>query len=99
MEARIRGWPEIDSEEPKLLAHVGFKAGSPSVNHGHMDIGSFVMEAEGVRWAFDLGVQNYNSLESKGIKVFGKDQDAQRWSILRMNNYFHNTLTSIYACT
>ncbi len=27
MEARIRGWPEIDSEEPKLLAHVGFKAG------------------------------------------------------------------------
>ncbi len=27
MEARIRGWPEISSEEPKLLAHAGFKAG------------------------------------------------------------------------
>lgn len=27
MEARIRGWPEITSEEPKLLAHAGFKAG------------------------------------------------------------------------
>lgn len=27
MEARIRGWPEISSEEPKILAHVGFKAG------------------------------------------------------------------------
>ena len=27
MEARIRAWPEISSEEPKLLAHVGFKAG------------------------------------------------------------------------
>ena len=27
MEARIRTWPEISSEEPKLLAHVGFKAG------------------------------------------------------------------------
>ena len=72
---------------------VGFKAGSPSVNHGHMDIGSFVMESDGVRWASDLGVQSYNSLESKGIKVFGKTQDAQRWTILRMNNYFHNTLT------
>ena len=27
MEARIRSWPEINSEEPKLLAHAGFKAG------------------------------------------------------------------------
>jgi hypothetical protein len=73
--------------------YLGFKAGSPSVNHGHMDIGSFVMEAGGVRWASDLGVQNYESLESKGIQVFGKGQDAQRWTIFRMNNYCHNTLT------
>ncbi len=27
MEARIRGWPQVESKEPKLLAHVGFKAG------------------------------------------------------------------------
>ena len=27
MEARIRAWPKLDSEEPKLLAHCGFKAG------------------------------------------------------------------------
>jgi large subunit ribosomal protein L3 len=27
MEARIRAWPEINSEEPKILAHCGFKAG------------------------------------------------------------------------
>ena len=27
MEARIRTWPEISSDEPKLLAHAGFKAG------------------------------------------------------------------------
>jgi large subunit ribosomal protein L3 len=27
MEARIRAWPKIDSDEPKLLAHAGFKAG------------------------------------------------------------------------
>ncbi|NND07003.1 MAG: heparinase [Saprospiraceae bacterium] len=72
---------------------LGFKAGSPSVNHGHMDIGSFIMEADGVRWAIDLGLQGYESLESKGIKVFGKGQDAQRWSIFRLNNYAHSTLT------
>ena len=27
MEARIRHWPEISSDEPKLLVHAGFKAG------------------------------------------------------------------------
>lgn len=27
MEARIRGWPEIKTETPKILAHCGFKAG------------------------------------------------------------------------
>ena len=27
MEARIRAWPKIDSDEPRLLAHAGFKAG------------------------------------------------------------------------
>ena len=27
MEARIRAWPEVNSDEPRLLAHAGFKAG------------------------------------------------------------------------
>ena len=27
MESRIRKWPHIESDEPKLLAHAGFKAG------------------------------------------------------------------------
>ena len=27
MEARIRGWPEVNSDEPRLLAHAGFKPG------------------------------------------------------------------------
>ena len=72
--------------------YLGFKAGSPSVNHGHMDIGSFVMEADGFRWASDLGSQSYESLESKGMSIFGRTQDAQRWTILRMNNYAHNVL-------
>ena len=73
--------------------YLGFKAGSASVNHGHMDIGSFVMEADGSRWASDFGMQDYESLESKGIQVFGRTQDAQRWSIFRLINKSHNTLT------
>ena len=72
--------------------YIGLKAGSPSVNHGHMDIGSFVMEADNRRWATDLGSQNYESLESLGMQIFGKSQDAERWTIFRMNNFSHNVL-------
>ena len=71
---------------------MGFKAGSPSVNHGHMDVGSFMMEADNRRWATDLGSQNYESLESLGMQIFGKTQDAERWTIFRMATYSHNVL-------
>ena len=73
--------------------YVAMKGGSVSVNHAHMDIGSFVMDADGVRWAMDFGSQDYESLESKGIQVFGRTQDAQRWTIFRYTNLVHNTLT------
>jgi hypothetical protein len=73
--------------------YLGFKTGSPSVNHGHMDVGSFIMEADGIRWASDFGMQNYESLESKGMNIFGRTQDAQRWTIFRLNNYSHGTYT------
>jgi hypothetical protein len=73
--------------------YLGFKAGTPSSAHGHMDVGSFVMESDGVRWASDLGMQNYETLESKGMDIWGKTQDATRWTIFRMNSYSHNILT------
>ena len=73
--------------------YLGFKAGSPSVNHAHMDVGSFMMEADGIRWVSDFGSQNYESLESKGMSIFGRTQDAERWTIFRLNNFAHSTLT------
>ncbi|WP_018618657.1 heparinase II/III domain-containing protein [Spirosoma luteum] len=73
--------------------YVGLKGGSPSVNHAHMDVGSFIMEADGVRWAMDFGMQNYESLESKGVDLWNSKQDSQRWQIFRYNNFTHNTLT------
>ncbi len=77
--------------DPKAV-YLGFKAGSPRVTHGHMDIGSFIMEADGRRWATDLGNQNYESLESLGMNIFGTSQDAERWTIFRMGTYSHNVL-------
>jgi hypothetical protein len=72
---------------------VGVKAGSPSVNHAHMDIGSFVVDAMGERWAMDFGMQNYNSLETKGVDLWNRSQNSQRWQVFRLNNMAHNTLT------
>lgn len=71
---------------------VALKGGSPSTNHAHMDVGAFVMDAEGVRWADDLGMQDYNSLESKGIQLWGKTQDAERWNVFRLGTSAHNVL-------
>jgi hypothetical protein len=78
--------------DPKAI-YVGLKGGSANVNHAHMDIGSFVMEADGERWAMDFGMQEYESLESKGLSIFGRGQNAVRWNIFRYNNFVHNTLT------
>ncbi|MDR2705378.1 MAG: heparinase II/III family protein [Planctomycetaceae bacterium] len=64
-------------------AFLGFKAGNNRANHGHLDIGSFVYEVNSVRWAVDLGADDYNM-----PGYFGK----QRWDYYRLNNRSHNTL-------
>lgn len=71
---------------------VAIKGGTPAANHAHMDIGAFVMDADGVRWADDLGSQDYNSLESKGVDLWGKAQEGQRWKVFRLGTSAHNVL-------
>jgi hypothetical protein len=58
-----------------------------------MDAGSFIMEANGERWAMDFGMQDYNSLETAGVNLWGMAQNSQRWEVYRYNNFVHNTLT------
>ena len=75
-------------------AFLATKGGKATFSHGHMDAGSFVLDALGVRWAEDLGMQDYESLESKGFsQLFHSAQDSQRWTVYRLNNFSHNTLT------
>lgn len=78
--------------DPNAL-YVGVKAGTPSASHGHMDVGSFVFDALGERWAMDFGMQEYETLESKGVKLWGMQQNSERWDVFRYNNLAHNTLT------
>jgi Heparinase II/III-like protein len=71
---------------------VGVKAGSASASHGHMDIGSFVFDSDGVRWATDLGSENYYGIESRKIDLWNTKQNSERWTIFRLSNLGHNTL-------
>ena len=64
--------------------YVGFKGGSSRSSHGHLDLGTFILDAFGQRWAIDLGPDSY------GLPgYFG----SQRWSYYRMRTEGHNTLT------
>ena len=76
-----------------LDSYLAAKGGSPSSSHAHMDCGSFVYEWGGVRWATDLGMQSYYSLEKLKINLWGKSQSSGRWSVFRLNNHSHNTIT------
>ena len=72
--------------------YAGLKGGSPGANHGHMDVGSFVLDMQGVRWSVDLGSQGYHELEARGLGLWNRKQDSDRWTVFRLNNYSHSTL-------
>jgi hypothetical protein len=72
--------------------YLAIKAGTPSASHGHMDIGSFILDSDGVRWSLDLGAEDYNRLEQRGIDLWNGRQGAQRWQIFRYHNRGHSTL-------
>ena len=74
-------------------AYLGIKGGSPMTSHAHMDAGSFVYEYDGVRWSMDLGIQDYHSLESRGIDLWNQGEGGQRWDVFRIGNESHSTLT------
>ena len=45
-----------------LSAHAGLVSG----NHSHQDVGAFVFDLAGYRWASDLGMEDYNLLRDSG---------------------------------
>lgn len=63
---------------------VGFKGGDNKANHSHLDLGTFVLDYAGQRFALDLGGDDYNL-----PGYFGKE----RWTYFRLNTQSHNTLT------
>jgi len=70
-------------EDPEAV-FVGFKGGDNKANHSHLDLGTFVLDALGQRWALDLGGDDYNL-----PGYFGKE----RFTYYRLKTEGHNTLT------
>jgi hypothetical protein len=68
--------------DPNALC-VGIQARSHAMNHEHLDIGSFVLDVLGQRWAVDLGSDDYNL-----PGYFGN----QRYNYYRLRAEGHNTL-------
>jgi hypothetical protein len=64
---------------------VGFKGGRADAHHGHLDLGAFVLDALGQRWAVDPGADSYNLPD-----YF---DEHQRWTYYRCRTEGHNTLT------
>jgi hypothetical protein len=60
---------------------IGIKAGYNKVNHAHLDLGNFEMDALGVRWARDLGSDDYDLPD-----YFG----ALRYTYYRLESISHN---------
>ncbi|WP_168120070.1 discoidin domain-containing protein [Paenibacillus sp. HB172176] len=67
--------------------YVGVKGGDNQSSHGDLDIGSFVLDALGVRWAMELGVQAYGSTD-----LWSFDEDAARWTYYKKRAEGNNTI-------
>ncbi|MEW6746380.1 MAG: heparinase II/III family protein [Planctomycetota bacterium] len=72
--------------DPKSL-FVALKGGDNQTNHGHLDLGSFVLDALGERWALDLGADDYNL-----PGYWSRDESGARWTYYRLRAEGHNTL-------
>ena len=73
--------------------YLGVKGGLTMSSHSHCDQGSFYFESDGVTWATDLGMQDYNSLESAGVDLWDMTQDSERWEVFRIGPFSHNIVT------
>ena len=77
--------------------YLGVKGGSASVNHAHMDAGSYVFDARGVRWVGEIPYPPYakSEVELKAIggDLWSRKPGSMRWKVPSYNNRCHNTLT------
>jgi oligo-alginate lyase len=75
-----------------LAGFLAIKGGTPNVSHGHMDASSFVYEANGIRWALDLGTEDYNKMRAAKLDLWNYSQNSTRWDSFRAGPESHNII-------
>ncbi|TCC88722.1 heparinase [Pedobacter frigiditerrae] len=78
-------------DDPRAT-YVAIKGGTPNNSHAHMDVGSFILEADGVRWAVDLGTENYGNMRAAKLDLWNYTQNSNRWTAFRAGPESHNIL-------
>ncbi len=73
-------------DDPDAL-FLGVKGGDNGKVHGQHDLGSFVLDADGVRWFIDPGRDDYNL-----PGYFDAGADGRRWTYYRNRAEGHNTV-------
>lgn len=53
-----------------MASYVALKGGTPNNSHGQMDVGSFILEADGIRWALDMGEESYNKMRAAKLDLW-----------------------------
>ena len=93
-----RGW-NFD-ERDVFLGVVGGLADAWETSmtaHGHMDAGSFVFEAEGVRWSDDLMRPGYGgwyaALKAENPRIYTA-QEGLMWDTFHLSNLGHSTIVA-----
>ena len=76
---------------------LAIKGGRANVSHAHMDVGSFILEAGGVRWFEETSTHHYFSEPFTKYKIEDiwsyNNPNSDRWKVYAWNNHGHNTLT------
>lgn len=75
-----------DWSDPNAL-FAGMKGGDNRANHNDLDLGTFVLDALGERWAEDLGAEDYNL-----PGYFSTGPTGERWKYYRTRAEGQNTL-------
>ncbi len=71
---------------------IAIKGGTPNHSHAHMDVGSFILEADGVRWAVDSGTEDYGMMRKGNFELWDYTQNSGRWTTTRVGPDGHNIL-------
>lgn len=82
-------------------AFLGVKAGSNTTWHDHLDVGSFIYDSLGVRWAIELGRDDYDNLDKyeDGKYAFYRNRaEGQNALVINPNGKIDQNTGAQYHC-